>query len=147
MGSDDVMTTDEREFAENLPYERWMLCRVEESKKLSDVISMPDVPSPFVVVVAVGPDVCTDIKPGDRITYAECLNLPKEMIDRGVSWAKKYRWVHENKFLGRRPRDAAETELKMLKRPPGPDGLSGIVDRAIANLQQRQGFKSAPATR
>lgn len=121
-----TMHADELEFIQTLPVGQWLLGKLEESKKLSTIIHLNEVRSPFLRVVGIGPDFKSDIEPGDRVTYAECLRLPKEM--ENVAWAKNYMWVHENKVLGRLPRNDNEKKL----RP----SLSPLVDepRHISKL-------------
>jgi hypothetical protein len=104
--SNDPMKEDEIEFRSTLPIGRWLLIKLEKPKTLSAIISMPDIRSPYAIVVAVGPDFQSDIQPGDRVTYAECINMPREMD--GVLWAKDYKWLHENKLFGRLPRYPGE---------------------------------------
>ena len=102
----EPMREDELEFRRALPIGQWLLVTLEKPKKLSTIIHGVDVRSPFAVVVAVGPDFKADVQPGDRVTYAECLNLPKEM--QGLPWADRYKWLHENKLLGRLARPGEE---------------------------------------
>lgn len=106
----EPMSADELEFRQTLPIDRWLLVELEEPKNLTTTkLAGFEVRSPFAVVIGVGPDFHADVKPGDRVTYAECISMPKEMA--GVRWANKYKWMHENKVLGRLPRGAGEKTL------------------------------------
>ena len=122
-----INLNDEAEFVKTFPKGQWLFCRREEPKKLSTVLEGFEIQSAFVSVLAVGPDFLGDVKPGDRVTYAECLGLPKELK---VPWAIKYCWVHENKVLGRLPRNA--DDKGMTATGQYADGLS--IQRAIANF-------------
>jgi hypothetical protein len=122
-----INLNDEQEFTRTFPKGQWLFCRREEPKKLSTVLEGFEIQSAFVNVIAVGPDFLGDVKVGDRVTYAECLGLPKELK---TPWALKYCWVHENKVLGRLPRGA--DDKGMTATGQYADGLS--TQRAIANF-------------
>jgi hypothetical protein len=108
-----AMQADEAEFVRTLPTGQWLLCKQEPPKNQSAQLHGFEVRSPFAVVVAVGPDFRQDVRTGDRVTYAECLNLPKELLaSAATAWARAYIWVHENKFLGRQPRNTEEKALE-----------------------------------
>ena len=123
----DPMAADELEFRKTLPVGQWLLVELEQPKQLSTHLQGFEVRSPFAVVIGVGPEFRADMVPGDRVTYAECLNLPKELA--GVRWAGKYKWMHENKVLGRLPR-AGET--KMASEPATAlDKFFGRLDKML----------------
>lgn len=107
----EAMQSDEAEFTRLLPTGQWLLVKLEPLKKLSAILTGPgtEIRSPYAIVIAVGPEFRADVQPGDRVTYAECLNLPKEIGD--VSWTRHYKWVHENKFLARQPRNTDEKQM------------------------------------
>jgi hypothetical protein len=138
----EVLTPDEIQFVKTLPNERWILCK-KSIKNLSSMLEGFEVKDLFVTVIAVGPEVRADIKPGDQINYAEGLDLPKELKD--VPWTRKYAWVHENKFLGRLPRNEDETQLKMLKPPSGDDTdvfvrlIADKARKAVQDIQTKMG--------
>lgn len=107
--NDHIADLEEREFVQTLPHGQWLLVRVEPPKKQSSIIEGLETASAFVKVLAVGPDFKGDVQPGDRITYAERMNLPKELGQ--TRWAKNYAWIHENKILGRFPRNSADKRM------------------------------------
>ncbi len=126
---EDIEREIEAEFLQILPSGAWILIEVEPEAQQSEVLIVKGVRSPFSRVISVGPEVRHDIAPGDRIFYAECIGMPKELSD--TKWAHKYKWVHENKFMGRLPREVAagaekEKTLAVLRPAPAAGGLSEI---------------------
>lgn len=111
----------EEEFVRTFPTGQWLLVRMEEPRKLSEVLQGEafQIRSPYATVIAVGPEFRADVKAGDRVTYAEALGLPKEL--EHVKWTRNYKWIHENKFLGRLPRGDESGPLKVT-RPAGAAG-------------------------
>jgi hypothetical protein len=123
-------TQTESEFLKTLPTGQWILAKLEGLISRSDVIAGMEYRSPYAVVIAVGPEFRADVAPGDRVTYAEALSLPKELKSE---WVKKYVWIHENKFLGRLPRNADEKQMR--KPAPAvatPSDADGDEARAFA---------------
>lgn len=109
------MSAEELEFVKHLPTGQWLFVKLEAKIQQSSLIQGLDFESPFASVIAVGPEFRADVKPGDRVTYAERLNLPKE-LKQACKWANKYAWIHENKFLGRLPRNSEETRMPEPKK-------------------------------
>lgn len=137
-----VAIPGEEEFVATLPTGQWLLTRVEPPKKWPGRVIVTEAPSPYVTVIAVGPEFRADVKPGDRVTYEQGVNLPKELI-AVASWATKYRWVHENRFLGRLPRSVDEKQMATPTRPAPPPTEGSDVDAMVAFIAKARGELAA----
>ncbi len=100
-----------REYLRVLPHAAWALIEVESARKVSDILEVNDLPSPFAKVVAMGPDFGVNVEVGDRVTYSQCVGLPDEL--KGTKWAKRFRWMSNRQFMGRQPRFEGEKMLEV----------------------------------
>jgi hypothetical protein len=139
---DDFEKEIEALYLSVMPPAQWLLVKLDKPKSASEFIETTPVPSPFCTVLSVGPEFRHDVQPGDRITYAERLALPKELV--GTRLPSMYAWIHENKYLGRLPRFAGD--VQKAPRPAASSAASSEEqDRTIAYGEAWQAYKELGA--
>ena len=111
----DIEKQDEADFLTIMPRMQWMLVKKEEKRSRSAILKTTEISSPFGIVLAIGPGFTHDVTVGDRIHFVEGVALHKDLVEN-TDWAKKYLWVHENKYLGR-PRRPDGSEAKLAEHP------------------------------